>query len=212
MYYRLALDIGSNSIGWAIFLLRRAHDNGRFYPYAIVRAGSRVFPDGRHPKSKESNAVERRVARGHRRRRDRYLRRRSSMLRQLVKYGFFPKSLAERKALVQLDPFELRARGLDHELTPEEFGRALFHINQRRGFKSNRKTDSKDTDSGVMKQAITAFKEKLKKEGARTVGEMLYKRIQEGLPARARLRTYVIPQANGRNSNVKSYDLYIDRE
>ena len=108
MYYRLALDIGSNSIGWAIFLLRRAHDNGRFYPYAIVRAGSRVFPDGRHPKSKESNAVERRVARGHRRRRDRYLRRRSSMLRQLVKYGFFPKSLAERKALVQLDPFELK--------------------------------------------------------------------------------------------------------
>lgn len=211
MHYRLALDIGSNSIGWAILLLKRSQENGRFYPYAIARAGSRVFPDGRHPKSKESNAVERRVARGHRRRRDRYLRRRSSMLRQLVKYGFFPNSLAERKALVQLDPFELRARGLDHELTPEEFGRALFHINQRRGFKSNRKTDAKDNENSLMKQAITAFKQKLEKEGARTVGEMLYKRIQAGLPARARLRAYVISPADGRNRSEKNYDLYIDR-
>ena len=211
MYYRLALDVGSNSLGWAVIRLKFDEETQKYFPMAIVRAGSRVFPDGRHPKTGVSNAVERRMARGQRRRRDRYLRRRSSMLRQLVRYGFFPDSIEERKALVKLDPYEIRARGLDEELKPEEFGRALFHINQRRGFKSNRKTDAKDNEHGIMKQAITDFKEQLQDEGVRTVGEMLYKRLQNGLPARARLRTQVIPQANGRNRNVKSYDLYIDR-
>lgn len=211
MHYRLALDIGSNSIGWAVIRLNFDEKNQRYYPMAIIRAGSRVFPDGRVAKSGESNAVRRREARGQRRRRDRYLRRRDSMLRQLVNYGFFPDSIEERKALVKLDPYELRARGLDEKLSPSEFGRALFHINQRRGFKSNRKTDSKDSDSGVMKQAIKAFKSQLEEESVRTVGEMLYKRLQLELPVRARLRTKVIPQKNGRNRNIQSYDLYVER-
>lgn len=212
MEYRLALDIGSTSIGWAVIRLKFDELNQRYYPMAIIKAGSRVFPDGRQPKTGESNAVKRRGARSQRRRRDRYLRRRGSMLRQLVRYGFFPASLAERKALVKLDPYELRSRGLDEKLSPEEFGRALFHINQRRGFKSNRKTDAKDNEHGVMKQAIKEFKEKLDAEGCRTVGEMLYKRILKGLPVRARLRTEVITQENGRNRNIKRYNLYIDRE
>ena len=36
---------------------------------------------------------------------------------------------------------DLRARGLDENLAPHELGRALFHLNQRRGFKSNRRAD-----------------------------------------------------------------------
>jgi hypothetical protein len=60
--------------------------------------------------------------------------------------GFFSADEAARKALQTLNPYELRAKGLDQPLKPEEFARALFHINQRRGFKSNRKTDKKDND------------------------------------------------------------------
>src|SRR3546814_11449946 len=76
------------------------------------------------------------------------------LLDALVRYGFFPEDIRERKALELLDPYELRAKGLDQVLAPYEFGRALFHMNQRRGFKSNRKTDSRENDSRVMKDEI----------------------------------------------------------
>jgi CRISPR-associated endonuclease Csn1 len=45
-------------------------------------------------------------------------------------------------AWFKLNPYELRAKGLDAELTPHELGRVLYHIVQRRGFLSNRKSDS----------------------------------------------------------------------
>ena len=41
------------------------------------------------------------------------------------------------------DPYRLRAEGLDRRLEPHEIGRALLHINQRRGFRSNRRADRK---------------------------------------------------------------------
>lgn len=211
MHYRLALDVGSSSIGWAVLRLHRDSESERFSPVAIIRAGVRIFPDGRNPKDGSSLAVTRREARSARRRRDRLLQRKDSMLRQLVRYGFFPENDIQRKALVRLNPYELRARGLDEELSPEEFGRALFHVNQRRGFKSNRKTDKPDSDSSVMKSAIAEFKEHLKTVGARTVGEVLYQRMLKGGTVRARLRTTLIPQENGRNKKDKSYDFYTDR-
>ncbi len=42
-------------------------------------------------------------------------------------------------------------------MEPHEIGRALFHINQRRGFKSNRKDRSKETTSGMVSNSITAL-------------------------------------------------------
>ena len=74
------------------------------------------------------------MARAMRRRRDRLLRRKQRMINLLIEHGFFPEDENERKALERLNPYELRARGLDESLQPEEFARALFHINQRRGF------------------------------------------------------------------------------
>lgn len=211
MHYRLALDIGSTSIGWALLRLGDDSTSNRLTPVAIIRSGVRIFSDGRSPKDGTSLAVTRRNARSARRRRDRLLQRKDSMLRQLVRYGFFPEDEIQRKALVRLNPYELRARGLDEKLTPEEFGRALFHINQRRGFKSNRKTDKPDNDSSVMKAAIAEFKQRLQNVGARTVGESLYQRMLAGGTVRARLRTSLVQQENGRNKKEKSYDLYIDR-
>ena len=131
MRYRLALDLGSTSLGWA--MLRLNADNPPA-PVAVIKAGVRIFSDGRNPKDGSSLAVTRRDARSMRRRRDRLLKRKARMIRSLIEHGFFPADEAKRKALVTANPYSLRAKGLDEALKPEEFARALFHINQRRGF------------------------------------------------------------------------------
>lgn len=216
MQYRLALDLGTTSLGWAMIQL----DNNK-NPNAIIRAGVRIFSDGRNPKDGSSLAVTRRDARSMRRRRDRLLKRKARMEKTLINHGFFPANDAERKALVTLNPYALRAKGLDEALTPAEFARALFHINQRRGFKSNRKTDKKDNDSGALKQAILGLRSQLDSQGrdgkARTVGELLNRRFTNTAvpPAqrtvRARYREQRIVKDDGKSKIDKSYDLYVDR-
>lgn len=76
----------------------------------------------------------RRGPRQQRRRRDRFLRRRKTLLKVLVQYGLMPEDVKERKSLESIDPYQLRANGLDQALSPYKFGRAIFHLNQRRGF------------------------------------------------------------------------------
>ncbi len=206
MCYRLALDLGSTSLGWAMIRLDANHQ-----PCAVIKAGVRIFSDGRNPKDGSSLAVTRREARTMRRRRDRLLKRKARMMRTLIEYGFFPADETQRKALETLNPYALRAKGLDEALTPSEFGRALFHINQRRGFKSNRKTDKKDNDSGALKTAINKLREILKTENCRTVGEWLHQRNEAGQTVRARYRQDKVTKEDGKTRIDKYYDLYIDR-
>jgi CRISPR-associated endonuclease Csn1 len=52
-----------------------------------------------------------------------------------------PANGAGQNALDKLDPYDLRRRALDEKLEPFEIGRLLIHINQRRGFLSNRRAD-----------------------------------------------------------------------
>jgi CRISPR-associated endonuclease Csn1 len=206
MTYRLALDIGTNSIGWCVLRLGASESSPK--PIAVIRAGVRIFPDGREPARGKgevgtSLAATRRQARAMRRRRDRLLKRKARLQAALISLGFWPQDEAARKALVTLDPYQLRKDGLDKPLMPAQFGRALFHLNQRRGFQSNRKTDKKDSDSGLLKTAIRKLRETLAAEGARTVGEWLAKRHTQRESVRARLR--------GKTVKDKAYDLYIDR-
>lgn len=206
MHYRLALDLGSTSLGWAMLRL-----NAQEEPCAVIKAGVRIFSDGRNPKDGSSLAVTRREARAMRRRRDRLLKRKARMTKMLLAHGFFPQDEAARKALERLEPLALRAKGLDQALQPAEFARALFHINQRRGFKSNRKTDKKENDSSALKKAIGQLREAMQATGCRTVGEWLYARHQQGLSIRARYRENRILRDDGKTKIEKSYDLYIDR-
>lgn len=197
--YRLGLDIGSTSIGWC--MLRLSHEEPP-QPIALIKMGVRIFPDGRNPKDGSSLAVTRRKARAMRRRRDRLLKRKNRLMEALIRLDFFPQDKNARAALIELDPYGLRRKGLDEALTPPEFARALFHINQRRGFKSNRKTDKSASDTGALKGAIKKVRERLAAEGARTVGEWLAKRHDNCESVRARLR----------GSGTKAvYDFYIDR-
>lgn len=206
MRYRLALDLGSTSLGWAMVRLNTENE-----PCAIIKAGVRIFSDGRNPKDGSSLAVSRREVRAMRRRRDRLLKRKHRMMETLIRHGFFPQEAQARKALELKNPFALRAKGLNEALLPDEFARALFHINQRRGFKSNRKTDKKENDSGALKTAISQLKQAMQATGCRTVGEWLYARHQQGLSVRARYRENRITKEDGKSKIEKSYDLYIDR-
>lgn len=206
MRYRLALDLGSTSLGWAMIRLGASQQ-----PCAVIKAGVRIFSNGRNPKDGSSLAVTRREARAMRRRRDRLLKRKARMMHTLIEHGFFPAEEDQRKELETMNPYALRAQGLDEALTPSEFGRALFHINQRRGFKSNRKTDKKDNDSGALKTAINKLRETLRTEHCRTVGEWLHKRNEAGQTVRARYRQNKIIRDDGNTKTDKYYELYIDR-
>ncbi len=165
---RLGLDIGTNSIGWCLI-----EDDAR-----IVDIGVRIFADGRDPKSGASLAVDRRAARAMRRRRDRYLGRRSAFLKALVEYGLMPTDAEEAKLVAERDPYELRARALGGRLEPYEIGRALFHLNQRRGFKSNRKAErkTKDAEDGKIASGAKALDQAMAENGADTLGQFLASR------------------------------------
>jgi CRISPR-associated endonuclease Csn1 len=181
MKWRLGIDLGTDSLGWAALELTRIDKT--WAPIGLIDCGARIFSDGRNPKDKQSNAVKRREPRGVRKNRDRYLRRRDRLMRQLIEFGLMPVTEAERKALeggkdtdlAQTDPWILRARALDGPITPHQLGRIIFHLHQRRGFKSNRKTDRGDNESGKVHDATKRTKEKLEAEGARTLGELFGK-------------------------------------
>ena len=179
MSLRFSFDLGTNSIGWAVYRTNPPENGGKTGVLVeLCDAGVRVFPDSRDPQSQQSLAADCRDARSARRRRDRYIQRRRHLMSTLVKCGLMPENEAKRKALENLDPYNLRARALDEKLEPHEIGRALFHLNQRRGFKSNRKTDAGDKEAEGMKAAIEKLEEKLRDENARTIGEWLARRHQ----------------------------------
>jgi CRISPR-associated endonuclease Csn1 len=201
--WRLGLDLGTNSIGWCVFDLSKPDKGGRRHPIAIRRMGVRIFPDGRDPQSGASLAASRREPRSARRRRDRFLMRRATLLHALIRHGLMPADPTARKALEVLDPWKLRAEGLDRTLTPHELGRALFHLNQRRGFLSNRKADrkGKSDEKQGMKAGQKKLEEAIAARGTRTLGEFLHrygrenrsprggdgKEVERGIRFRARI-------------------------
>ena len=182
--YRLALDLGANSLGWCVYRLDVNDD-----PDKVVRVGARIFSDGRDPKTLASRAADRRLARQARRRRDRVLKRRHKLMQALVRFGLMPADGHTRKQLQEIDPYELRARGLDQPLTPHELGRALYHLARKRGFRSSRK-DSRGEEAaketGKVKTAIANLRERIQVAGCRTAGEYLARQHADRAPVRAR--------------------------
>lgn len=196
--YRLGLDLGTNSLGWAILEL-----DDDLKPCKVARLGVRIFDSGRKPKDGTSKAVDRRGPRQMRRRQDRYLRRRQRFIDALVRNGLMPEAEGDRQKLVSKNPWRLRSEAVSKELEPYEVGRALFHLQQRRGFKSNRRVDrgaDNEKETSGLKGAINAFHEVL---GDRTVGQELWDRIQRGEPGRAR--------KIGAGQSER-YAFYVDRE
>jgi CRISPR-associated endonuclease Csn1 len=208
MRWRLGADLGANSLGWAAIELDDASK-----PLGILAAGSRIFSDGRDPKSGASLAVDRRDARAMRRRRDRFQQRQRALLKHLTRDGLFPENQAAREELKGLDPFALRARALDEALPLHHVGRAFWHLNNRRGFKSNRKADrGADDDAGKIAIGIDRLREKIAESGARTFGEFLHLRRAAATDPNAipSVRTRLRPES-GEGAKGDGYDFYPGR-
>lgn len=178
--YRLGLDMGTNSLGWCAVHIRKDGS-----PVEMLDWGVRIFDDGREPAKKEvpgeSSAVQRRTARGMRRRYDRKLMRKKATMRALVACGLMPEDATERKKLEALEPLKLRNEALSHKLdNPYEIGRALFHLQQRRGFKSNRKELQVEGDNKIdgMKLGMRNLETMLEVQNL-TIGQFLYETYQK---------------------------------
>lgn len=215
-WLRFGLDLGTNSIGWAVYQLDRKPEANA--PSATVvglhGSGVRLYDDSRNPKDGRSLAEMRRIPRAMRTRRDRFVMRRATLINELVDAGLLPADKVERSALAHLDPYRLRAEALDRKLLPQEIGRVLLHINQRRGFQSNRRADrkSKANDAGLIARGVADLTKALEESNARTFGEYLWRRHggQDGT-ATPRTREAVRIRVEGQGAKAL-YEMYPSRQ
>lgn len=194
--YRFAFDLGSGSLGWAVYRLDHTH-----HISGLASLGARIFPTGRDPQSKESTAAGRRQPRQQRRQIDRRIDRRTRLAEHLVGFGLMPPS--GRDEFFSIDPYEARARAATGKADLHDLGRAIWHMSKHRGFKSNRKTDrSNEDESGKIASANATLRKQLVDEGFATYGAWLASRHAKKQPVRVR------PQASG---NETAYEFYPQR-
>ena len=166
----LGLDLGTNSIGWALI----DKDNQK-----ILGMGSRIIPMGTDKLDYEKGVgvtknADRRMARTIRKMNKRYKIRRNKLLFILNELSMLPDQfqfkngvpeanklqslelLPIKKGTLQLDSlrhYELRVKALNHPIDPKDFGKILYQFNQLRGYAGgNNEDDSrkqkKDEDDG----------------------------------------------------------------
>lgn len=167
----LGLDIGINSIGWAL-----AEDDKK-----LIASGVRIFPVGvkeddyNKSGSEISKNAARRDARTARRSLYRYKLRRKKLIAILQELGMMP--VEELIKLQAKELYGLRKKGLDEKITLLELGRIFLLLNQRRGFKSSKKDKgSKENikERSEMKLSMLELERKVKENNCRTIGEYFY--------------------------------------
>lgn len=161
----LGLDLGIGSCGWAVIDEGKPSDR-------IVALGVRTFDV---PETDKERTPTNQLRRQHRGLRKVLRRRRQRMnyLRNLFQdAGLIPDDRKGALKIPGLDPWKLRAEGLDRKLTGPEFAVVLGHIAKHRGFRSNskRKSNEPASDDSKMLKAIGETQDRLK--NYRTVGEM----------------------------------------
>lgn len=175
----LGCDLGSSSFGWALV----DTDRNR-----LVAQGVRVFPEGvarDQQEGEHSKSEQRRIARMQRRQAQRRARRKRLLREALVEAGLYPSDPNAQKPLDSINPYELRRRALTEPLSPHEIGRVLIHLNQRRGFLSNRKSDRARNEDSKTLASISALEQRIQSEGHTTLGAYLDARTPKpGEPAR----------------------------
>lgn len=168
----LGLDIGTNSIGWAII---------DFNLGEIIRIGTHIFPQV----TEASRSETQNPATKNKARRTARLRRRI-YLRRSMRSNFLNKILADLKIVVpELEKgehykvYEMRVKALDERIDLAELARIWIQFCNRRGFKSGRKdletaNDEKEQESkSQMLNAISDLAKAI--EGNfRTMGEYFY--------------------------------------
>ncbi|MCQ2276421.1 MAG: type II CRISPR RNA-guided endonuclease Cas9 [Bacteroidales bacterium] len=152
----LGLDLGTNSIGWAVVETNKENE-----PSKILGMGSRIIPMGSDKNDYEKGATitknaDRRQKRSIRRMSKRYQLRRNKLLYALselgmlpnifqFKNGCFPEAnklqelelLPIKKKTLQLDSlqhYELRCKALNEQVELKELGTILYKFNSLRGY------------------------------------------------------------------------------
>lgn len=171
MSYGIGIDIGIASVGHAVVFL---NDMGE--PIGISRMGVRIFDSAENPKDGSSLAAPRREARSMRRRIRRHQHRLERIRNLIVSQGILSsEQLSQLYSGNITDVYALRVRALDELISDSDLCRILIHLAQRRGFRSNRKSDASDKEAGKLLGAVSDNEKRMKDNGYRTVGEMFYK-------------------------------------
>lgn len=196
--YVLGIDLGAESIGWQLLQTNGAEPAAISACGVHTFDAGVDQSDGSIEAGKDkSRAAARRKARLPRRQLWRRARRRRKIFRLLQSAGFLPptpdlsassldnalkeldKALREAhpcepgdESAAHLLPYRLRAIALDRGLKPFELGRAIYHLAQRRGYKSNRREARKsDEDAGAVETGIEELRQAMQAASARTLGE-----------------------------------------
>lgn len=199
----LGIDTGTNSLGWATV---EHYENGE---YALLEYGTHIFQEGVKiekgiESSKAAERTEHRSQRKHYwRRKVRKIRLLAILIenhlcppigRSLLREWRLKKQYPTDEAFMawqrtdddrNINPYFFRYKCLTTKLDMSDLtqryilGRALYHLNQRRGFLSNRKESTKDVD-GEVKQAISNLSVKMEEAGCKYLGEYFYQLYQKG--------------------------------
>ncbi len=174
------LDIGVNSIGWAVVEEAESPEERS----RIVDAGVRVTPLSAEEASdfEKGNPItvnaDRRIKRGMRRRIHRYKLRRKRLIETLKSHGVIDPSrpLAEDGKDTTHQLWRLRARAATEQVALHDLARILLAINKKRGYKSNRKAQSDEESGEVLdfEVARRIHEEKI------TPGQYALRRLEEG--------------------------------
>ena len=173
----LGLDLGVGSIGWCLI---EKDDNNT--PKRILRMGSRIVPISSDEETgyTKGNAIsknaDRTAKRTARKCYDRYQLRRQALVNLLKRLGMEP----NKNLMLEQTPMELwqkRADAASKEITLEELGRVLFHINQKRGYKHSRLSNSDSKETAYVQEVNSRYDD-LKAEGL-TIGQHFAAKLKE---------------------------------
>lgn len=173
----LGLDLGVGSIGWCLI---EKDDNNT--PKRILRMGSRIVPISSDEETgyTKGNAIsknaDRTAKRTARKCYDRYQLRRKALVNLLKRLGMEP----NKNLMFEQTPIELwqkRADAASKEVSLEELGRVLLHINQKRGYKHSRISNSDSKETAYVQEVNSRYND-LKAEGL-TIGQHFAAKLKE---------------------------------
>ena len=171
----LGLDLGVTSIGWAL-----VEDN--IDSKTILGIGSRIIPLSTDDKdefssgNKISKNQKRTTKRTQRRGYDRYQLRKKKLERTLSENNMFPDEYLFNLSSIEL--FGLRDKALKEKISLIEFGRILYHLNQKRGYKSSR-TDANIEKKDTEYVAEVKGRHQTIKDAGLTIGQYFYEGIKK---------------------------------
>ncbi|SUU38882.1 CRISPR-associated endonuclease Csn1 family protein [Actinobacillus seminis] len=177
--YILGLDLGIASVGWAVVEIDQNEN-----PLRLIDLGVRTFERAEVPKTGDSLALARRLARSGRRlvkRRAFRLLKAKRLLKQsgVLSAGDFI-SASTLKPLPN-NPWELRVQGLTKRLNRTEWAAVLLHLLKHRGYLSQRKNESKtdNKEFGALLKGVSENRQLLQNHQYATPAEIAIKKFQQ---------------------------------